>query len=134
MRVRTARIYRQGAGVQCCDEVVGHVDGHVVTYPVYRKIIEWEEHAPEHEEHGRHQEGISRILECVVKVFFGNLGLLWWYSRNNKNTPAETVPLPLSLVSVSFCCIISLKQPTSSFNRHLSSSPIESIGDRGSHL
>ncbi len=47
---------------------------------------------------------------------------------------AETVLLPLSLMSVSFCCIISLKQPTSSFNRHLSSSSIESIGDRDSHL
>ncbi len=47
---------------------------------------------------------------------------------------AETVLLSLSLMSVSFCCITFLKQPTSSFNRHLSSSPIESIGDRGSHL
>jgi len=48
--------------------------------------------------------------------------------------PAETVPLPLSLMSVPFRRIISLKRPTSSFNRHLPSSPIRSIGDRGSHL
>ena len=37
-------------------------------------------------------------------------------------------------MSVPFCCIIFLKWPTSSFNKHLLSSPIESIGDRGSHL
>jgi len=47
---------------------------------------------------------------------------------------AETVLLSLSLMSVSFCCIILLKQSTSSFNKHLSSSPIESIDDRGSYL
>ena len=38
--------------------------------------------------------------------------------------PAETVPLPLSLMSVYFCHIIFLKQPTLSFNKHLSSSSI----------
>jgi len=48
--------------------------------------------------------------------------------------PAETVSLLLSLMSVPFCCIISLKQFTSSFNKHLSSSSIKSIDDRGSHL
>jgi len=48
--------------------------------------------------------------------------------------PAETMLLLLSLMSVSFCCIILLKQPTLLFNRHLSSSSIESIGDRGNHL
>jgi len=47
---------------------------------------------------------------------------------------AETVLLSLSLMSVPFHCIIFLKQSTSSFNKHLSSSFIESIGDRDSHL
>ncbi len=47
---------------------------------------------------------------------------------------AETVPLLLLLMSVPFCCNIFLKQPTSSFNKHLLSSFIESINDRGSHL
>ena len=37
---------------------------------------------------------------------------------------AETVLLSLSLMSVSFCHIIFLKQPTLSFNKHLSSSSI----------
>jgi len=47
---------------------------------------------------------------------------------------AETVSLLLLLMSVPSHCIIFLKQSTSSFNRHLSSSSIKSIDDRGSHL
>jgi len=48
--------------------------------------------------------------------------------------PAETMLLSLSLMSVPSCCIILFKQLTSSFNKHLLSSLIESIDDRDSHL